>query len=225
MKCQTTQNFLRSAAVLWLAAFLSWSGAQIAQARPVSYPGGWTFIEETDGFQNTGLIHFSPTASYSLGLRVERRRVEEFIYIGSQINYLARRWNMENAQANIYLSAGGGAAIGDFGGVDTRSEAAGFLKFAGDWETRRWFVSYSARQFLVTDANDFFTQRARFGVAPYVADYNALHTWLMVDIAHRPEAPDEVVVTPLVRFFKGPALLELGFGTDERVLANLIYRF
>ena len=95
-----------------------------------------------------------------------------------------------------------------------------------DWETRRWFVSYKARAFEAGDLDAGVMQAARVGVAPYVAGFGDLHSWIMVEVDHRPDSDDPVGVTPLVRFFKGPALLEVGWSvTDDQPLANFTYRF
>ena len=67
---------------------------------------------------------------------------------------------------------------------------------------------------------------ARFGWAPYAGDTGELHTWLMLEIDRRGHFDDKTSVTPLLRFFKGPALLELGYNlTDPSPLVNFAYRF
>ena len=71
-----------------------------------------------------------------------------------------------------------------------------------------------------------FQQSARVGVAPYVAGYGNLHTWLMLQVTHTPEFEgDEVIATPLVRFFKGANLAEFGVSSNKRFLFNFIARF
>jgi hypothetical protein len=48
----------------------------------------------------------------------------------------------------------------------------------------------------------------------------------MVEIDHREQLKEDTTVTPLVRFFKGAALLELGYNlTDPSPLINFTYRF
>ena len=41
------------------------------QARPVSYPDGWTTILGNNGNLNSALIHYSPTAKVSVGYKFE----------------------------------------------------------------------------------------------------------------------------------------------------------
>lgn len=67
---------------------------------------------------------------------------------------------------------------------------------------------------------------ARVGWAPYEGDTGALHTWLMLEVDHRKHMDERTSVTPLLRFFKGPALLELGYNLiDSSPLVNFTYRF
>ena len=66
----------------------------------------------------------------------------------------------------------------------------------------------------------------KVGVAPYVANYGNLHTWLVLQLTHTPEFEgDEAGTTPLVRFFKGAHLAEFGVSSNKRILFNFIARF
>jgi len=196
-----------------------------AQARPVSYPGGWTFMTMHDGDANSVHIHYSPTAKLSVGVRSEYQRAEDFYFNGVQLNNLVKRWNHKNSQANVYLKSGIGAAYSDAGELDGEVNAAGFTGIAADWEDRRYFVSYENRYIEAGDIHDGFHQKARLGVAPYIGDYGALHTWIMMEFEHDPESQETVSVTPLVRLFKGSHLMEAGVSNQGDVLFNYIKRF
>ena len=73
--------------------------------------------------------------------------------------------------------------------------------------------------------DDFYTQSARVGVAPYIGNYGDLHTWLMLQIEHSPESEDHYTVTPMVRLFKDVHLFEAGMNTRGEVLFNYIFRY
>lgn len=196
-----------------------------AEARPVSYDGGWTVIEETDRQMTSLWTHYTVRHDFSLGQRSWWDRGGDYAVHGVQGTYLAKRWFGENYQANIYLFGGAGVAHG-VGDNPADARAAGFGGVLADWETRRLFVSYKAMGIEAGSIDASAMQAARVGIAPYVANTGALHTWLMVEVDHRPENDDPIGVTPLVRFFKGPALLELGWSvTDDQPLVNFTYRF
>lgn len=196
----------------------------MAHARPVSYQGGWTVIEESDR-QNTSLwVHYTVNPKLSLGWRSEWNRQENFVFNGPQATVLAKRWFGEDYQANLYAIAGVGVVSG-MGNRPLGTKGAAFIGALADWETRRLFASYMVRS-LRGGPGTGFMQAGRIGFAPYEGDTGALHTWLMLQVDHRPDNPDDLGVTPLVRFFKGAALFEMGWSvTDARPLINFTYRF
>lgn len=198
--------------------------AGTAQARPVSYEGGWTVIAETDRQSSSTLVHYTPHHEWSLGLRTEWDRPSDTVFTGVQATHLIKRWFGSDSQANLYAYG----ALGVADGVDQNpmtAETAGLVGLMADWETRRWFLSYEARASDLGAGVDAM-QAARLGVAPYVGDFGDLHTWLMLEVDQRPESDEPVSVTPLVRFFKGPVLLELGYSpSQDEPFASFIYRF
>jgi len=210
------------------ALAVSFTCSNSVEARPVSYPGGWTLIWNTTGVGDSLLVHYSPTARYSLGAFVERNRDLDFVFYGGQYTRLLKRWNTRESQANLYFSSGVGAAFSsgddDFT-PEGAAQAAGFVGVSADWETRRLFASYATRTFVAGGIPDRFTQTARLGFAPYVADYGKLHTWLMVEVAHRPGNEDEISVTPLIRFFKSTFLFEAGISDRGEARFNATFRF
>ena len=107
-----------------------------AQARPVSYPTGWTWMQTNDGDMNAAHLHYSPTARYSIGYKAEYWRDEEWQFHGAQFNYLIRRNNQRASQSNIYLKSGAGFAYSDHGAFNNDIEPASFIGFAYDWEDR-----------------------------------------------------------------------------------------
>lgn len=196
-----------------------------ASARPVSYVGGWTFIETSNRQSTAALIHYTATPKLSLGGRVEWDRNADFVMTAVQPTWLAKRWFGQDFQANVYLTGGLGWATG----INTSamgSDAAYFAGVMADWETRRHFLSYEAR-FL--DAGHFgnnFMQAGHVGWAPYEGDTGDLHTWLMLEVDHRPDALESIGVTPMIRFFKNTLLVEVGYNiTEHQPLANFTFRF
>jgi len=194
-------------------------------ARPVSYPGGWTLIERTDRQLTSLLVHYTLTPNWSLGARSEWDRQQDYLFSGLQATYLANRWLGENYQASVYATGGLGAASA-VNSASGGTELAGFVGVLADWETRRLFSSYRIRYLEAGEVGDNFVQAVRFGWAPYEGDTGDLHSWLMIELDHRPGNDTEFGVTPVLRFFKGSARLELGWSiTDDEPLINFTYRF
>lgn len=191
-----------------------------SEARPVSYPTGTTVMFMNDGDVNSVHMHYSPTARYSVGYRGFYSRLGSYHFNGLQFNYLAKRKNMPAAQANFYVKSGLGVAT-----QDSQNSLAAFVGVAMDWENRRYFTSYENRYVQADVMSSSFSQEARVGFAPYIGDYGDLHTWLMIQLDHNPNTQDEFRVTPLVRFFKGEYLTEIGMSDSGEVLFNFVARF
>lgn len=191
-------------------------------ARPISYPGGWTIMQKNDWMKKRVHIHYSPSATHSLGLVFNHDELSEDNMIGAQWNYLLKRKNTRYSQANIYLMTLAGANL------DNSNSFQGDLTLAGDWESRRLFTSYMAslRYEDGVSNKNIFSQSARIGIAPYLAEYGSFHTWIMLQVDHTPEfmGDDQIVVTPLLRFFKGDFLWEIGFSDNKKFLFNWIIR-
>jgi hypothetical protein len=192
-------------------------------ARPVSYPEGWTVMAQGNEDAYSLHTHYSPTAKYSIGMRNEYDRKGDIQMHSAQLNYLAKRWNSKNSQANLYLKNGIGFAKNDNG----KRSLAGSAGIALDWETRRYFTSYENRYVHGGDVIKTFTQSARLGVAPYIGDFGDVHTWMMVQIDHDPKngQNDHYKVTPLIRLFYDTHLLETGYSDNDGLMVNYIKRF
>lgn len=197
----------------------------LAEARPVSYPSGWTTMLMNDMEKNSLHVHYSPTFKTSVGYKAEFWREDEWHLHGIQVNHLLKRWNKKHSQANVYVKGLGGVAFANTGQFDGKREAAGAFEFATDWEDRRYFTSYAARATYAGDIDKFFMQKARVGIAPYIGDYGDLHTWLMLQVEHNPKESDPIKFTPLVRMFKGVHLAEFGVNEDGDAMVNWVIRF
>lgn len=198
-----------------------------ADARDITYPGGISAMTMNSGDMNALYIFYSPTARASIGYAGEYWRDGDYTIQSIRLNYLAKRWNNPDSQANLYLRSGVGVAYGDDadGRSDRELSPAGYAGMEIDWENRRFYTSYENRYTHAGDLDDFFMQSARVGVAPYVGEFGDLHTWLMLQADHQPERDPPVTVTPLVRMFKGSHLVEAGVSNRGEVLFHWMVQF
>ena len=177
---------------------------------------------QNDGDRNAISLDYTFTPTLAMGYRLEYDREENSQIHALTTNNRLWRGNYPDAQANLYLLSGMGYAFGN--GSNENSPAA-FTGIEADWENRRFFTAYENRYLYAGDVDRKFNQSARIGVAPYIAEAGALHTWLMLQVDHRPSSDDKFAVTPLVRFFKDTHLLEAGMSNRGEILFNYTHQF
>jgi hypothetical protein len=192
-----------------------------AEARPVSYPGGTTLIQELDLMMGSLLLHYTPNRDVSLGARVTRMREDEWTLAGAQATWLVRRWNMPGAQANIYLTGHAGAGWFD-GGV---ARPAGFVEAQADWENRRVMLMAMGRLTHAEGIETSDMQMARIGWAPYAGDYGDVHLWLFGQLMRTSTGEDRIQPALVARIFYRTMLVEAGVTDRGGLILNSTFRF
>ena len=175
-------------------------------AHPVIFKNGKVFwVSQTPSFND---IRFgvSQTSNWLIGGRVlEDRKSSETVALINN-NYLAKRWNSRNSQANIYLLSSVG--------VNTKnSKSMGTFGVHGDWENRQLMVMQMLEYYSHTSS---WVSSSRFAYSPYTVDYSKMSTWLIAQ--YRIEYNNDqfsYMFIPVVRFFKGNYLLEIGSNGDD----------
>ena len=174
---------------------------------------------------NSALLHYSPTSKYSIGYKSEYWQKKEYFLNSINLNYLIKRINKKHSQANVYVKSGLGIISSDYENYENKNEVAGHLEISTDWETRRYFISYLSKAIKSESIDNTYMQEARFGIAPYIANYGRLHTWFMFAIKHMPEMKDTITPEVILRIFKSTNLMEIGIDRKKKLALNFIKRF
>jgi len=184
-----------------------------AAANPVSFKGGYGVMPAYNKDWFDVQLNYSVTNRYAVGAssyyREGRDGTSEF-GIG-QVNYLVKRWNELDSQANVNASLG-------FGGRHDSVKGDGVAVYGAveaDYETRRLYSQLSAETLQSDDNVQFSRYRARGGIAPYKAMFDELNAWLVMQVDIMPEMEDSVRVTPMVRLFYTNFVLEAGASIDQ----------
>ena len=153
---------------------------------------------QSNSMYSSYYYHYSPTYKYSVGAEYINDRHFNDQYVNLKTTYLLNRQNTKSSQGNLYLT----------GGISTKSKDNFFYGVHGDWETRRIFTSFSYIN-KHTDKKNYTENEFKFGVAPYLGEYNDLHTWVMVK-TKKDTIKNNWETYPFIKFFKGDYLLEVG---------------
>ncbi len=195
-----------------------------AYAHPVAYANSnsimtWNSKEMSDWmFTHT----FAPTYSLSARyLRIETTEGERTFYI-PHANFLAKRWNELDSQANIYLSAGHGGEK-----VDHSLKNASFFALETDWESRKYYVSFKQEALLTYNkhTSNLYVTKARAGFAPYLAEFNELNSWFILEVSKQSKSQENFMLTPMVRLFYHNVLTEFGVSQKGDAQFNFMVHF
>jgi len=187
--------------------------AQPLAARPVSYSGGSTVMAFSNTMQDSVYYHYSPSYRYSVGVEAVNDKHMNQDYAYWRATYLLDRKNTLHSQRNLYLQAG----------ISTEGLGHHFAGVHGDWETRRWFSGFGLKTVETKTAN-YSETFVQIGLAPYLGEYGDLHTWLMLK-SKRDTRLRGWSTYPVLKFFKGNLLLELGYDPEIEWDSHLMYRF
>jgi hypothetical protein len=198
-----------------------------AMAKPIAFANGTTVMAEYGaGTMQELQIFYAPRYDYSVGgghvdfTSNEDDKTEHITY--ARLNWLVHRWNLDDAQANVFVWGGVGSATGNsFSG----STFAGNVGGQADYETRRVYAS------LKTDLqrSSQFSVRVdtlQLGVAPYKHDYGGLATWFVFQARHYTDNLHSGIETAaLLRLFKGGAWVEAGVTNGGKLQAMAMFNF
>lgn len=196
-------------------------------AKPIAFADGTTVMAEYGaGTMQELQIFYAPRFDYSVGGgHVDLSsdvdgRMEHINY--ARLNWLARRWNLEDAQANVFVWGGAGSATGNrFDGT----RVAGNAGLQIDYETRRIYGSLKSdlqRSAEFSDRSDTL----QLGLAPYKHDYGGVATWFVFQARHYTgELHSGIETAALLRLFRGGAWVEAGVTNAGKVQAMAMFNF
>jgi hypothetical protein len=196
-------------------------------AKPIAFAGGSTVMAEYGAGTMEELQYlYAPRYDVSFGagyLKLdsdETSKTRNITY--ARLNYLVHRWNLDDAQGNVFVWGGLGSATGNtFSG----SVLTGNAGAQADYETRRVYAS------LKTDwqGSSEFSHRIdtlQLGVAPYRDEYGGLATWFLFQARDYTGGIHRGVETALLlRLFKGGIWVEAGITNNGKLQAMAMFNF
>jgi hypothetical protein len=201
--------------------------AMQASAKPIAFADGTTVMAEYGaGTMQELQIFYAPRFDFSVGgghvdlVSDEDGHRERINY--ARLNWLAHRWNLDNAQANVFAWGGAGSATGNrFDGT----RFAGNTGVQADYETRRIYASMKSDFQKSSEFSDRI-DTLQLGVAPYKHDYGGLATWFVFQARHYTgDLHSGIETAALLRLFKGGAWIEAGITNAGKLQAMAMFNF
>ena len=201
--------------------------ATLAQAKPIAFSQGTTVMAEYGaGTMTEAQVFYAPKYFLSLGggyleldNSIDHRR-REIAY--ARVNYLAKRWNMEDAQANVFVWGGAGQAyVSELNEHEFAANAGAQI----DYETRRVYASLKT-DLQRADAFSHRTDTLQLGIAPYKHDFDSLATWFVLQgRQYTGGIHDGTEWALLLRLFKRGAWIEAGVTDEGKLQAMAMVNF
>jgi hypothetical protein len=213
------------------AAFVTISPAFIApkpaNAKPIAFAEAWTFMHERERSMIQTELFYAPTFWWSLGPVTSimkndenTKRMETTL---AQTNFLVKRWNLPNAQGNIFASYG----VGETRTTEQKPHHAGLAPIEttyrntsqryvvqGDYETRTFYTSFKVD--ALDSRRDYDrTDTFQIGFSPVAHDYEDLAVWFVAQAKKYRGMDDKTEGGGFVRLFRKNIWVEIGM-TERR---------
>ena len=192
---------------------------------PMGFKDSWMAMGDIspnwqEVFVNYALTARDAAGATALAMRSDNgtktRQVTEATY-----TRLARRWNMPEAQANIWFIGG----IGNITGNDfSESKTLASPGVQVDYETTRVYVSATARLYRAEGLNHDFAS-ARAGFSFFEVDYDQTQPWFILEVRRMRGLTDKTEVTPMLRLIHNRYFVELGVNNASQARMNFMYIF
>jgi hypothetical protein len=200
--------------------------ATLCEAKPIAFAHGTTVMAEYGaGTMTEAQVFYAPTFRYSLGgghlsLNSDlNENTRDITYL--RLNYLPKRWNLEAAQANVFVWGSVGSAHIGGGGDQFAWNVGGQF----DYETRRIYASLRS-DLHEAPAYSHRIDTLQLGVAPYEHDYGTLAVWFVIQARrYTGNLYDGTEWAALLRLFKRNAWIEAGATQQGKLQAMLMFNF
>lgn len=202
-----------------------------ASAKPIAFADGSTAMYEYGaGTMQEAQFFYAPRYWLSAGAGYLRLAAEDGAFSRevayARANLLLKRWNMTEAQANVFAWGSlGGARGSDFDGT----RAVVNVGAQADFETRRVYAALKT-DWLYARPFSHRIDTLQIGVAPYKHRYDQVATWLVFQARDYTGGIYQGVETAaLLRLFRawswGSVWIEAGATFDGHLQAMTMFNF
>lgn len=210
-----------------LPAVLACAISMASHAAPMGFQDSWMVMGDLGPNWREAFINYAFTSRDAVGAETtfmrsdDKRRLVDLQ--GFTYTRLLRRWNMTDAQANVWFIGGLGAArITDQAnnGLGTRTMASPGVLL--DYETTRVYLGATARLYRARQVNhDYAALRAGFSF--YEVEYDQTQPWFVLEARRMKGLTEKTEITPMLRLINKDYFVEAGVNNSRQLRFNLMY--
>ncbi len=212
---------------LWVIPLIFLS-SHLLEAAPMGFEGSvMTMGDFNQNWREAG-FNYALSSRDALGLthlefrsddHKDKREVDTLNY-----TRLLSRWNLTDAQSNLWLFMG----IGEIrGSLDNQSIDSKFITSPGfqfDYETSRIYFATTHKIYRASNLNHDTTS-IRAGFSFYEADYDKTQPWFILETKYTNQISDKIEVIPMLRLINKNIFVEGGVNNSGQPRLNLMYTF
>jgi len=197
----------------------------LANAGPMGFKDSWMAMGDFSPNWREGFINYAITPRDAFGVSGTYMRADDETKTRDlpELTYtrLVKRWNMRDAQANLWFSGGIGTLSGnDFDGSKTMVSPG--LQF--DYETTRVYFAVAEKLYRARDVNhDYSSVRAGFSF--YETHYDQTQPWFILEARRMNGLSDKTEITPMLRLINPNYFIEAGINNSSQLRFNFMYIF
>ena len=215
---------------LWVLPSILLS-SHLALAAPMGYEGSVMAMGDfNQNWREVG-FNYAITSRDALGLNhLEFRSGDHKAKrVVDTVNYthLLSRWNLTDAQSNLWLFMGLGHIRRDDIADGVESNINSLITSPGfqfDYETRRIYFATTHKLYRASNLNHDTTSM-RAGFSFYEADYDQTQPWFILEAKYTNQISDKIEVTPLLRLINKNIFLEGGVNNSGQPRLNFMVTF
>ena len=212
---------------LWVIALILLS-SRLVFAAPMGFEGStMTMGDFNQNWREVG-FNYAITSRDALGLthlefrsddHKNKREVDTLNY-----TRLLSRWNLTDAQSNLWLFMGLGEIRGSIDNQNIDSKVIASPGFQFDYETRRVYFATTHKLYRASNLNHDTTS-IRAGFSFYEADYDQTQPWFILETKYTNQISDKIEVIPMLRLINKNIFVEGGVNNSGQPRLNLMYTF
>ena len=212
---------------LWVIPLIFLS-SHLVEAAPMGFEGSVMIMGDFNQNWREAGFNYAITSRDALGLthlefrsddHKDKREVDTLNY-----TRLLSRWNLTDAQSNLWLFMG----IGEIrGSLDNQSIDSKFITSPGfqfDYETTRIYFATTHKLYRASNLNHDTTS-IRAGFSFYEADYEKTQPWFILETKYTNQISDKIEVIPMLRLINKNIFVEGGVNNSGQPRLNLMYTF
>jgi len=194
-----------------------------AKAAPMGFKDSWMTMGDFSKTFREQTLNYAFTPRDAIG--VTSLYMQTNNYSQSQLNNeltytrLVKRWNMPEAQANIWFIGGVGETTGNYFGGTKATASPGIQ---ADYETTRVYASANARIYIADGITNNVVS-ARTGFSFYEANYDETQPWLILEARRLSMVSTQYEVTPMLRLIHNRFFVEAGANLHGQPRLSFMY--